>query len=792
MKRFPFHSIGLILIFLAFLACNREQIREDQAFRLFHPVLLNFDESLIKVSDFVPDSIVDSVTIQGQLMSWAPGDSGFVFKTPQDAPAIMTMKIWTRTGPLTVLLKKSTKQYVRFEFDPKGTTYKKVQLKGEFNNWTPENTSLLLKDGKWQTLLLLNKGKYQYQLVLDGKSRLDPANPDSISNNMGGYNSLMVVGSNSREKEPVLITDRYTKKEITITTQNEPKVFIILWNNVQFDTSAYRLNGSDLVLNIPEDAKDHYRSTIRVYSYNKAGCSNDVMIPLHWGKVLNDPSKLTRHDRQGNIMYNVFVDRFVDGDTTNTRRLPDTIVLPPANYHGGDIAGIQKMLKDGYFSGLEVNTLWISPVVKNPDEAYGNWPDPKTKFSGYHGYWPLSFTQIDDRMGTPEVFKNFVEEAHSQDVNVLLDFVAHHVHENHPFFKANPTRCTPLRLPDGSLNLERWDDQRLTTWFDVFLPTLNLGNDTTAQVVSDSAVWWLTQYQIDGFRHDAAKHVPLSFWRMLTSKINQTVVSGEKRPVFQMGETYGSVELISSYVQSGLLDAQFDFNLYDAAVGVFAGDASFRQLADRIQESLDYYGSHNTMGYITGNQDRARFISYAGGDLKFSENAKMAGWKRNIGVGDTIGYRKLSMLMALNMTIPGIPVIYYGDEFGMPGGNDPDSRRMMRFGEQLNAQEKRTLETTRQLVRLRKENMALLYGDFCLFEAKANTLTYARKYFDNVVIVLFNNSKEEKSIALNSSTFAPGAVFTARFGSVVDTTNQVLTVKLPGTSFEILTSEPKK
>ena len=198
------------------------------------------------------------------------------------------------------------------------------------------------------------------------------------------------------------------------------------------------------------------------------------------------------------------------------------------------------------------------------------------------------------------------------------------------------------------------------------------------------------------------------------------------------------------------------------------------------------------MGYITGNQDRARFISYAGGDLKFSENAKMAGWKRNIGVGDSIGYRKLSMLMALNMTIPGIPVIYYGDEFGMPGGNDPDSRRMMRFGDQLNAQEKRTLETTRQLVRLRKENMALLYGDFCLFEAKANTLIYARKYFDNVVIILFNNSKEEKSIALNSSTFAPGAVFTARFGSVVDTTNQVLTVKLSGTSFEILTSEPKK
>ena len=85
------------------------------------------------------------------------------------------------------------------------------------------------------------------------------------------------------------------------------------------------------------------------------------------------------------------------------------------------------------------------------------------------------------------------------------------------------------------------------------------------------------------------------------------------------------------------------------------------------------------MGNITGNQDMARVISYASQALSTKEDEKEAGWKRDIEVKDTVGYKKLSLLTAFVTTLPGVPIIYYGDEIGMPGAGDPDNRRMMRF-----------------------------------------------------------------------------------------------------------------
>jgi len=74
-------------------------------------------------------------------------------------------------------------------------------------------------------------------------------------------------------------------------------------------------------------------------------------------------------------------------------------------------------------------------------------------------------------------------------MNVLLDYVAHHVHKEHPIYKLHPDWVTPLYLPDGTLNTERWDDHRLTTWFDTFMPTLDLGRPEIANYMVDSALF---------------------------------------------------------------------------------------------------------------------------------------------------------------------------------------------------------------------------------------------------------------------------------------------------------------
>lgn len=126
------------------------------------------------------------------------------------------------------------------------------------------------------------------------------------------------------------------------------------------------------------------------------------------------------------------------------------------------------------------------------------------------------FSKIDARFGTADEFKELVKEAHARNMNVLLDFVSNHIHENHPYYKTHPDCATNLYLPDGTLNTEKWDEHRLTTWFDVFLPTLNLEKPEIVDMLTDSAVFWIKEYNLDGFRHDATKHVPELFWRTLT------------------------------------------------------------------------------------------------------------------------------------------------------------------------------------------------------------------------------------------------------------------------------------
>lgn len=756
------------------------------------PLRLDKDQKEIILEDFIPDvSIIDSVTLDGKKINLSTNKKLGIIQDPEKMKPLAEMKIWSKGGFQSVLVIKSRKIDFQYSFDPGDQNYKTVQLKGDFNGWTASRTELKFENGNWVGSIPLSPGRYQYLLVRDGAETLDPANPDSVDNNIGGFNSVIKAGLTDKSQLPFLYTVEYegVENEISIKWNSKPDEFFVFWQNFRLDKQYLDLEEDELSILVPKEALSLERSRIRIFAYNKAGISNEVLIPLERGKAILDPGKLQRTDREAMIIYNVFADRFFNGNPSNDAPINNpALVLPKADYFGGDISGVTAKIRAGYFNELGVNTLWISPVVLNPQGAYGQWNDPKTKFSAYHGYWPISFTQIDPRMGTAEDFKEMVKEAHARGLNVLLDFVAHHVHELHPYYIEHPNWTTSLYLPDGTMNTEKWDEHRLTTWFDVFLPTLDLQQPEVTEMLSDSAVWWIREYDLDGFRHDATKHIPEIFWRALTKKMKEQVVVAEGRDVYQIGETYGGAELISSYIGAGMLDGQFDFNVYDAAVGVFAREGDpFSNLDATLQTSFDFYGNLNLMGYITGNQDRARFISYAGGDLQFGENAKAAGWKRDIGVGDPVGYKKLSMLTAFNMTIPGLPVIYYGDELGIPGGNDPDSRRQMKFDD-LTPMELSTKEIAVKLVNIRKNNLALIYGNFMTLQADKNTYAFVRDYFDNSVIAVFNKGNEVAEISIDLPEWVNTGQMKGEFGNDFSIIENKLKIKLLPWSFEILSS----
>lgn len=742
-----YYAVVLAVVLPACSPSSNEEIKaydQNMIVGRATPVLLQPDSTVINIEDYVLEyAQLDSIQTPNELES-----------TIQDNILVLNGELSSQLGNLTfwingqhydVLLKKSAKRLHSFSFTGAVAS---VKIKGEFNAWNAESTILDQIENEFSTILLLDPGVYQYLFVVDGNEIRDPNNPDSVSNGMGGWNSVIKLPRPDKSILPWLTTKERSALTVTLSLSNPATEIFAYWEN--FRIKNYRIDDKNTVeIQIPAYAEAIERSFIRVWASNNKGVSNDVLIPLHYDKVLSNPSLITRADKEANILYFLMVDRFNNGDINNDQPVDDPDIHFKANYYGGDLKGVTKKIEDGYFESLGITTIWLSPVAQNPMGAYGKYPNPKTTFSGYHGYWPISSSKVDHRFGTDQELKELLDKAHAKGMNVILDYVANHVHEEHPLYQEHKDWTTPLYLPDGTMNTERWDDHRLTTWFDTFLPTLDLSRPEVVDPMTDSALYWLKAYDFDGFRHDATKHIPALFWRELTKKTKQQIIIPNQKKVFQIGETYGSRELINSYINTGMLDGQFDFNVYDDAVQTFANpETSFDRLANSINESISYYGYHNLMGNITGNQDRARFISYADGSVRFDDDAKLAGWTRQIDVQDTVAYQKLNMLTAFMMTIPGLPVVYYGDEIGSPGGNDPDNRRMMRFDD-VNKFEKKSREITSKLIDIRKENLALIYGDFNILESNQEVMVIRRKYFDNEIITVFNKSSKIKTIEVS-------------------------------------------
>lgn len=726
--------LALALLFFGLGACNKQKTTYKGAkiYGLASPIQIVGDTTRVILSDYFPEPvIIDSITNDLGLKTSTVDDFLFLVTTSATNQPLGNLTLFAEGIPYSILVKNKKTKPTALSVIDQG--FKRLEVKGEFSNWSL--IPLERRDNLWQKALDLKPGKYQYKLVSDG-TEINHDGVATISNGMGGTNNILVVAQDSLITIPKLSTHNFSKTEIILNSKNVEGAYAY-WNNFRVETKR---DGDTLRVMIPPFAKYETRSHLRVFGYNRYLASNDLLIPLAKGKVITDPKKLNNNDWHSSIMYFTMVDRFNDGDTSNNSPVQDARILPKAQYYGGDLKGITQKINDGYFTQLGINTIWVSPITQNPEGAWGQFKDPDTKFSGYHGYWPITSTTVDYRLGNPEDVREMLNTAHKNGISVILDYVANHVHEEHNVYQEHKDWVTPLYLPDGRMNTELWDEHRLTTWFDTFLPTLNLMDQHVTEYMVDSAVFWVDQFDFDGIRHDATKHIPFNFQRTLTQKLKE-VAQRKGKYIYQIGETYGDYELTNSYIGSGLLDAQFDFNMYDKAMPAFAQDeSSLADLQEALLQSLNTYGHHHLMGNITGNQDKPRFASYADGSLDFDLPGieyKRIGWKDTIEIIDTVAYRKMLLFNAFNMAIPGIPIIYYGDEIGMAGAGDPDNRRMMRF-EDLNQHEKALKEKIQTLIELRNNHMALLYGETTVLSSTDKLLVLRRKYFDDMVTIFIN------------------------------------------------------
>lgn len=396
---------------------------------------------------------------------------------------------------------------------------------------------------------------------------------------------------------------------------------------------------------------------------------------------------------QDEVIYFALLDRFHDADKTNNFNVNKS---RPTAYHGGDLQGLIDKL--GYLHDLGITTIWISPPLDNDDDQLA-----QTGMWGYHGYWIKDFDKVDEHLGTTAKLKELVQKAHAKGMKVLLDAVANHAGYS---FDVKDPRYKGWFHTHGEI--KNWDDPWWSENGSMFgLPDFAQEKPEVAKFLIDTYQGWVDRIGFDGYRLDAVKHVPRSFWR----EFNQTAKQRNGSGFLTLGEVlHGDPRVVADYQRSGKFDSLFDFPLYYTFKEVFAQGGSMRKLGARFAEDGQYENASMLSPFLD-NHDVPRFLHFAGGDLG-----------------------KLKLALACVLTVRGFPMLYYGTEAGMNGGEEPDNRRDMTWGanKDVTAHVKTLLSVRKRSTALRRGRQLEMWQDDAVY-------AYLRQSSDAEAIVALNN-----------------------------------------------------
>lgn len=617
-----------------------------------------------------------------------------------------------------------------------------VVLTGDFTGWAGDVAggaiALTPSSGGWETSLVFSPGVYQYKFVVDGTEWIiDPTNPDTVDDGFGGRNSVFTCGDGGGE-------------------------IFACGNPDEFD----------------------WRDT---------------------------------------VMYFVMTDRFNDSDGRADPVIGatggDARNGASGQYEGGDLRGVTERLD--YLADLGITALWLSAPFENRDTA-GAAIDPNADrnfYSGYHGYWPapenISYAdpdnpsprpRVESRIGTEQDLRDLIVDAHSantangQGMKVLFDYVMNHVDLESGLYQSNPSWYA--RQENGDFALcgpgNYWDDPYWGTRcaFTAYLPPLDLWAKEPRDWSVNDAVWWAKEFDIDGYRLDAIKHVPLEWLTQLRNRLNAALPTPAGERFYMVGETfdYNNRDLLKSFINPDtMLDGQFDFPLKRVLCeAVFDPAGDMTNLSNFMAGNDSFYNvgtdRPSLMTTWIGNHDIPRAIHFAEWNKFgncFQGSNPGNGWVPNQfpQPQNAAPYEKLAVSFAVLMTNPGIPLIYYGDEVGLAGGGDPDNRRLMPRESDLNEHQKALRAKVRKLARIRGENKIIGRGVREVISVSRDTWVYKMTGCDGAlgeIIVAINKAGNPNTVNV------PGGTYT---DLMTDATVNGGSVQLPGYGFVVLRAQ---
>ena len=388
------------------------------------------------------------------------------------------------------------------------------------------------------------------------------------------------------------------------------------------------------------------------------------------------------------MVYNIFPDSFADGKRMLSGNSKAGL--------GGTIKGITKNLD--YIASMGFNCIYLNPIFKA---------------ESYHRYDTLDYYEIDPQMGTKDDLKAMVQTAHSMGIRVILDGVFNHISSSHFMFRdvlqygrdSEYYDCF-YQLPEHPEIPKPGEFPKYTCFSYVSnMPKTNTANPYLRQYFCDVGTYWIREFDIDGWRLDVANELDDGFLRAF-----RTAVKEAKADALIVGEVW---ENAAHYLNGDMLDSamNYDFRRYcrrffaEESVGAELFDTNVSTLLLRYRENAVYAQLN-----LLDSHDVSRYLTLCGENID-----------------------KMELSVLLQMTFPGMPCVFYGDEKGLCGTAESEYRQAMAWDK------KHALEAIyRSMTALRTEHPALRYGNFRTIIASNKVYSYSRTWNYKRITVTMN------------------------------------------------------
>lgn len=467
------------------------------------------------------------------------------------------------------------------------------------------------------------------------------------------------------------------------------------------------------------------------------------------------------------VYYFIFPDRFKNGDKSNDPKVgvrkfygnkdivfhqnwldkPYTKDSGVKNFEGGndffggDIAGVIQKLD--YLKDLGINTIYMTPLFQSPSN---------------HKYDTADFKKIDEAFGTNETYKQLLDEAHKKGIRVIFDASLNHsgadslymdrygkYHSHGAFEKERIRKDSPYY--DWYIFDEKFTnpDQAYAQWANPTLAVFNKSSESYKNFAykgKDSITQFWMKYGIDGWRMDVVPYVPDDFWR----EWHKTVKSINPDS-FTVAEVWWDT---SKYYLGDMFDSGMNYVFRQAVFDYVDGKDARKalNLFEMLRENYPAPAFYSTMNLLSSH-DAPRAIFHFG----YKDDAVP---QQEI----QIAKNKLLLATFIQMTYPGAPAIYYGDEVGVTGGEDPGCRATYPWKEEGGNFDENLLSRFKELIKLRNDNAVLRRGTVQPVYVDDNIIILARQYEGVTALVATNNSDKNRIVSVNVSTLNLPVVLT--------------------------------